>query len=604
VSVAAKQTRVRYGPLPELPVEVAIPYANTRTGALTPAQAVRAMLDSRAWRTVMKPELDDLDTRRRNVNKVQPLYTCEELESVYLYQQVAGIDTVRQTREHLTSHAGAQARRLLGFDHPRQSKGQVTQIHSVPSEATLSRYRLAWAPADAGRVVPATRAAVAAGQTPTVYDFKKAEFERQKAAIKVRADLYERFFAFWVSEYAKTPAAAAAARALFMDGTALHSYFNCLITKTVKTKAEARGKPTVTKYGRDGKPRLVALENEQPRHIKRCRVKPVLDAKGQVVWDGQLTDAQWAALANQDKSFRRYWTYSADGGTGGGDSSSRSGRGYSIIDVVDSDGLPIDFKVGPIQDDERDRAIELLDGFETKLRHFPDEGVRILVADSGFTGYDVINPIRELGLLESIHTTSGSSSARSKAHADSRSKEVRPITYVDRKTSKKHEHWYTDGLYNLYCRCGQGEVQKRFRRDEDGKLIPSLEGQCSTCGPVTITSGHWAYADKRWHKVIGSNKQNDEPDLPMGNPLTWDSPIAKAYGKRRFAVQEGVHSILTSRFGLIRGPRRIKNADEVRLQTAMTFCLMHLMADVQRQGRALTAAADSASATAAKAKAA
>jgi hypothetical protein len=581
VSAAVERnSRVRYGQLPKLPTEVAIPYANTRDGALTPAQAVRAMLDSDAWREVMTVALDALEKERRNVNKVQPLYTCEELESVYLYQQLAGIDTIRQTREHLTSHAGAEARRLLGFDHPRQGKGQVTQIHAVPSEATLSRYRLAWAPKHAGHVVPATKKAVASGQVPTVYDFKRAEVQRQKAAIEVRADLYERLFARWVADYATTPEAAEAARALFMDGTALHSYFNCL--KTRADDGSASDKPKVIKRSRKGEERVIVLENEGPRHIKRCRVKPVLDDKGNVVWDGLLTEEQWKALANQDASFRRYWAYSADGGTGAGDSDSRSGRGYSVIDVVDSDGLPIDFKVGPIQEDERDRAIELLDSFAPKLSLFPEKGVRVLVADSGFNGSDVIKPVRALGLLENIHATSGSSSDRSQAHAKKRAEEERRIVYVDRKTGKKHERWLTDGHCNLRCDCGRGEVQKRFRRDDDDKLIPSLEGQCATCGPVTITSGHWAYADKRWHKVIGTNKQ-DEPHLPMGNPLTFDSPIAKAYSKRRFAVQEGVHSIMTSRFGLIRGPRRVKYRDEVRLQTAMTFCLMHLLAAEQRK---------------------
>jgi hypothetical protein len=564
VSTTAKTSRVRYGPLPELPAEVAIRYANTREGALTSAQAVRAMLDSDVWRTVMKPELDALETRRRNVNKVQPLYTCEELESVYLYQQVAGIDTVRQTREHLTSHAGAEARRLLGFDHPRQGRGQVTQIHAVPSEATLSRYRLAWAPNDAGHVVPATKDTVAAGKTPGVYDFKRAEVERQKTAIKVRADLYRRLFTHWVRSYAKTPEAAEAARALFLDGTAFHSYFNCLITK-------------------DGVP-----QNDKPRERKRCQVKPVLDDKGNVVWDGLLTEGQWAALADQDKSFQRYWAYSADGGHGGGDSESRSGRGYSVIDVVDSAGMPIDFEVGPIQNDERGPSIELLENFAPTLDLFPENGVRVIAADSGFSGYRVASRIRALGLLESIHLTSGGQRESSIAHRRRRTEMEMPISYADRKTGKKHENWLTDGHRNLYCRCGHGEVQKRFRRDDDGKLVPSLEGQCATCGPVTITSGHWAYADKRWHKVIGTNK-NDEPDLSMGNPLTFDSPIAKAYSKRRFAVQEGVHSILTTRFGLIRGARRVKYEDEVRLRTAMTFCLMHVLADVQRTGKAMTA---------------
>jgi hypothetical protein len=578
-----KKARARYGQLPRFSPEVCIPYANTRAGALSPAQTVRAMLDSDAWRDVIKPELDALEQRRRNAKKVQPLYSCEELESVFLFQQVAGIDTIRETRTHLTSHAGAEARRLLGFEHLREGKSQRKPIHSVPSEATLSRYRLAWAPADAGYVAPATEAQVARGKTPTVYDFKKAEVERQKAAVAARADLYERLFARWLAEYAQTPEAAEATRALYMDGTALHSYFNCLITKQKKVR-DGHGKLVKDE---DGEVVTVAeRKNEKPRPRARCRVKPVLDSRGRVVWNGLLSEEQWQELAKQKRApFRRYWAYSAEGGYAGGDSPSRRGHGYSIIDVVDAAGMPIGFNVGPIRNNERAQANELLDRFGPTVDLLPDEGIRVLVADSGFNGYTIPKRVRELGMLESIHVVSGASSQRSKQHRREREAEKRPILYRERKTYRTHERWYTNGLYELSCRCGQGEVQKRFRRDQDGKLIPSLEGQCPNCGPVTITSGHWSYHDKRWHKVDTSNPK-DVPTLAFGNGLTFGSPIAEAYGKRRFALQEGVHSIMTSRFGLTRGRRRIKFVDEARLRTAMTFCVMHTLAAEERKRQA------------------
>jgi hypothetical protein len=563
VSAPVHNTRVRYGPLPELPAEVGIPYANTRDGALTPAHAVRAMLDSDAWRRVMKPELDARERERRARKKVEPAYTCEELESVFLYQVVAGIDTVKKTREQLTSHVGAEARRLLGFNRPRSSKGQVTRLHEVPSEATLSRYRLSFAATGAGNVPAATVGSLAAGEAPSVRDFKRAEVERQRSAIATRADLYTRFLAVWVAEYAKSAEGSSAARALFLDGTALTTLFKCRIT-------------------RDGRP-----ENDEPRPRERCRVKPVLDKPkaegGRVVWDGLLSEEQWEALKNQPADFRRYWAYSADGGFGAGAPDSRSGHGYSVVNIVDADGLPIDFKVAPIQADERAGAVSVLADLGERLQLFPDDdGVRVLVGDSGFTGYRVAKRVRELGMLESIHLTSGAARERSQQHAATRRAAKMRVEYTDRKSGKRNLHWYTNGHRELFCDCGKGEVQKRFRRNRDGELVVGLEGRCHTCGPISITSGHWQYAGKRWHKVIGSNP-HDEPDLSMGNPLTFGSPIAKAYGKRRFAVQEGVHSILTTRFSLIRGPRRVKYADEARLQTAMTFCVMHLLAAEQRK---------------------
>jgi hypothetical protein len=129
------------------------------------------------------------------------------------------------------------------------------------------------------------------------------------------------------------------------------------------------------------------------------------------------------------------------------------------------------------------------------------------------------------------------------------------------------------GHCNLFCECGQGEVQKRFHRTEKGRLIPRLEGQCVNCGPITITSGDWKYTEKKWkHR---STHPAGEPDLQMGNPLTFSNPIAKGLAKRRFAVQEGVHSILATRFPLLRGRQRVKYLEDVELRTAMTFCALH-----------------------------
>jgi hypothetical protein len=369
-----------------------------------------------------------------------------------------------------------------------------------------------------------------------------------------------RLVARWVAEYAKSPEAAEGSRALFMDGTSLNPYFDCLIT-------------------RNGVP-----QNDKPRALKRCQVKPVLDERGKVVWNGVLSEERWSSLADQDKSFRRYWAYSADGGFGASNSPSRSGHGYSIVNIVDSSGLPIDFNVAPINPDESKSGALLLDRLGPTLSLFPQNGIRVFGADSGFTGYPVRSRIRALGMLENIHVVSGAPSDRSKNEREKRRAEQRRIPSVDPKTGKIHKKWHSNGLFELFCDCGRGEVQKRFRHDQSGKLIPSLEGQCRSCGPITITSGRWTYKGGEWVKVITSNHL-DEPDLAFGNPLTFDSPIAKAYGRRRFALQEGVHSILSNRFGLTRGRRRVKYADEARLQTAMTCSVMHLLADVQRRGQ-------------------
>jgi hypothetical protein len=83
------------------------------------------------------------------------------------------------------------------------------------------------------------------------------------------------------------------------------------------------------------------------------------------------------------------------------------------------------------------------------------------------------------------------------------------------------------------------------------------------------------------------NPQNpkDKPDLLMGNPLTFNDRIAGEYGRRRFGHHEGFHGALVSRFGLIKDKRWFRRLDEAKIATAMTFCVMHVVALEQRRRR-------------------
>jgi hypothetical protein len=74
------------------------------------------------------------------------------------------IDTGRETLDRLTSTRGAEARRLVGFDRPRQSKGagDAAPLGPIGSDV-LSRYKLSWAHEAAGKVTRATRGSIAAG---------------------------------------------------------------------------------------------------------------------------------------------------------------------------------------------------------------------------------------------------------------------------------------------------------------------------------------------------------------------------------------------------------------------------------------------------------
>jgi hypothetical protein len=561
-----RKTRKRYGGgLPKPNATAELPYAQSRPelAGLTEAQTVRAMLDSAAWRDTMQPTLDTMQAKRVARQKVAPAYSCEELEAVFLYQMACDIDTVRETLDRLTSTRGAEARRLLGFDRPRQSKGQVTPLHAVPSAATLSRYKLSWAPDDAGRVAQATRGSVAAGNAPGIYDFKAADEVRQRAAAAARRDAYRRFLYRWVEENFKDPVFREQADLMFMDGTSLHTIFSCLVRKP------------------DGE----TEENNQPRARKRCRVKPVLDQNNRVVWDGQLSEEQWEALEEQrDLAYKRYWKVTADGGYMAYRAGrNRGGHGYTAVTLTDQGGLPLDFVMSPINQSERIHAMRLLDSFGDNVKPLLDpngkpDKPRVLSADAGFTGHRIRNRIRDLGAVENIHQVSGSKRKRSTDWDKKLSEKKQAIVHPKTRT----KNWYADGHRDIHCVCGQGQTSSKFYTRQDGRVVPRVIGECGNCGSISITSGQWRLKGGEWKRVDPSN-EHDVPDLMMGNPLTFHSDLSGEYARRRFSVNEGFYSVLSNRFGVIRGRRRVKRIEEAELQVAMASCLLHAIAHEGRR---------------------
>ena len=138
-----KQRRMRRPDLLPTPGPAQVPYALSHPDlkGMTPAQVTRMFLDSEAWKQVMKPVLDELDRARTVPGKEKPLYTSEELESVLLYQRLSGRASFKRARNEIAGDRD-EARRLLGFDRPRNRGRRVVKLRDgVPSEATVSRHR-------------------------------------------------------------------------------------------------------------------------------------------------------------------------------------------------------------------------------------------------------------------------------------------------------------------------------------------------------------------------------------------------------------------------------------------------------------------------------
>lgn len=547
--------RRSYGrlPKPNPTAQLAFSKSQPDLAGLTEAQAVRAMLDSEAWLDVMKPVLEAMHQSRLDRRKVEPAYTCVELESVLLFKMLCqDCETMPQALDRLSGKRGAEARQLLGFNQPRRSKGQVTNIHSTPSAAMMSRYRLSWAPEAAGKVAPATSGRIAAGLAPTAYDFKAAEEKRKEAASAARRDLYRRFLLRWIEEVRNDVQMAEQARLMFSDGTSLQTIFTCLITN--------KGVP----------------QNDEPRAPKRCRVKPVLDEKGRMVWDGRPTDEQWEALKEQkDLDFRRHWQVTADGGfmpySAG---RNRSGPGYTVVPLVDQVGLPYDFVVGRINQSERGHLKRLLRSFTDEVLPLLGRGddPRVISVDAGLTGHGIRELMREAGAIENMSPVSGSTRKRSVDHHARRSE--KRYAFVHPKDQSRN--WFMDGHRNIACMCGQGKTSARFYTKKDGTVVPRVEGECDTCGALTVTSGRWRIRGGEVRLVNPKNKL-DKPDLSIGNPLTYTSWESYEYAKRRRSA-ESFNTALAQRFGVTKAGRRVKRQVDAEAEVAMASCLMHLIA--------------------------
>lgn len=191
---------------------------------------------------------------------------------------------------------------------------------------------------------------------------------------------------------------------------------------------------------------------------------------------------------------------------------------------------------------------------------------RRAAAEPARNKHAIRDAVGNLDPLENIHPLAGAHSGPDVI------RQGRHYRVVHKDT--RRETWLTDGHRNLFCECGHDTVEKKFLHTTKGRLVPRLEGKCKSCGPITVTSGDWKLSGGKWRHR--STHPGGTADLLMGNPLTFTNPLSVDYRKRRYGVQENVHSILTYRFGLLREKNhRIKHLEDVRLQTAMTFCALH-----------------------------
>lgn len=138
--------RVRYGVLPAPAEDCRVPWADahisgTRTFKEVELRALQVMLitEGKHWRA-MREICQEIDNRRGPGF----LYASEEIESFLLFAMAAGGKSVKDAYDLLTGDLGGPARRLLGFDRPRnddRKRERMIRLDGVPSPPTVSRHK-------------------------------------------------------------------------------------------------------------------------------------------------------------------------------------------------------------------------------------------------------------------------------------------------------------------------------------------------------------------------------------------------------------------------------------------------------------------------------
>lgn len=257
----------------------------------------------------------------------------------------------------------------------------------------------------------------------------------------------------------------------------------------------------------------------------------------------------------------------------------KSGHGWNLISITTTTGLPLAYRLVPLNASEKDVGVELLADWEKNvLPHLGERRLTVLTADGGFNKPLLRAKARELGILENIHHASHADKASSHKNVATRNNKRIPFD------APKYKHWFANGHREVSCEHGT-PAKKRLELDSKGRTVARVEGRClKGCGSITITSGEWRRAQNpdRFTRC-GPGEPDSKRDWSLGNPLTFHSLEAGEYGRRRFGHNEGFHGALVSRFQLTKGKRWFRRLDQARADTALTFLVMHVVAIEQRQ---------------------
>jgi hypothetical protein len=257
----------------------------------------------------------------------------------------------------------------------------------------------------------------------------------------------------------------------------------------------------------------------------------------------------------------------------------KSGHGWNLVSITTTTGLPLAYRLVPLNTSEKDTGVELLKDWERNvLPHLGERRLTVLTADGAFNKPILRAKARQLGILENIHVASHANKTESKDNVAKRNNKRIPFN------DPRYKHWFANGHREVFCEHGT-PAKKRVGLDSKGRTFSRVEGRClKGCGSITITSGDWRRTQNpdRFSRCMPQDS-DAKREWMLGNPLTFNSREAAEYGRRRFGHNEGFHGSLVSRFQLTKGKRWFRRLDQARADAALTFLTMHVVALEQRR---------------------
>jgi hypothetical protein len=445
---------------------------------------------SSAWSEIVLPECARIDARRK-----APLYAISELLLFEAFARNSGVN-VKDARGLLAGDAGIEARRILGFDIPRnppKREKRMKLLNGVPSRSTMSRLNR-WFP----------------------------EHER--------AQMWERFAAALRDEHLQMPEMQAELDHIAGDGT----------------------------------------------YIETRYTAPIADRD-----TGEIVNSPTALTAG--------FTARKTDGT--------PTHGWSLFPMITFSYIPLVHSVDKIQASEKTVATELVRGeLADTLRPYRSSEIGFAVFDGGLHCQPLRAELHKLNYVESLQLCS----RYNEEHADELSAQEYEI--------EGFPGWKANGHREIYCAKHKTRAAKRALRIGKSGVSVGVEGKCTACakleakelhvkrrfrsivGSISISSGDFRLSGNRFVRC-NTDESVETRDFALGNPLTYNDLNAEHYGKARWAA-ENFNRMLSARFGLTRGKRWIKTHDRARLETALSFSLIHAISIDYRQRKREIEAAD------------